>query len=129
MLKVYNIFGKLHLFGMVIKNIYGFIIPKYILFDKLYLISFVFIQFSWLLCKDECIISYLIKKYKNKNYLLGSEPENIEDIIIIFPNKNVYYFFYNANHLLHICSLLIVNNRTIHIPYTRRVHSWQTRLK
>jgi hypothetical protein len=45
---------------MIIENIYGFFSWKNIVFDKLYIISFVSIPLSWVICKDECIISYSV---------------------------------------------------------------------
>ena len=66
--------GIFHLYGFIIENIYGFIITKNIFYDKLYIISFVSIQFSWIICKDECFISYAMKKLENPNYILGTEP-------------------------------------------------------
>ena len=116
----YNIskyIGIIHICCMIIENIYGFIIGKNILFDKLYIISFVSIPFSWIICKDECIISYLIKKIEKKNYILGSEPENVKDITNLFINEQQYFIFYNINNLLRILSVIIVNKRTTHINY------------
>lgn len=118
MIKKLNILhyaGKIHLFGMIIENIYGFIVPKHELFDKLYIIIFTTIPCSWLLCKDECIISYLVKKYENPNYIMGNEPENSKDITDLFYNIELYRAFYHSNHILRICSLYIVNNRTTNI--------------
>ena len=60
-----NIIGIFHLCGMIIENIYGLISFENNLFDKIYIISYVSIPLSWLICKDECIISYAIKKYEN----------------------------------------------------------------
>jgi len=110
-------FGFLHLFGMVTKNIYGIIIAKNIIFDKIYLTIFLSIPISWILCKDECIISYIIKKYNNKNYILGDNPENVDDISELFYNKKIYFIFYNLNQILQIISIIIVNNRTTNISY------------
>jgi len=107
--------GILHLLGMIIKNIYGMIISKNIFFDKIYITIFLSIPISWILCKDECIISYIIKKYNNKNYILGSNPENVDDISNLFYNKNIYFIFYHSNQILQIVSIFIVNNRTTHI--------------
>lgn len=109
--------GIFHLCGMIIENIYGFIIWKNILFDKLYIISFVSIPLSWVICKDECIISYMMKKIENPNYVLGSEPENVKDISNLFANEYQYMIFYNVNTLLRICSVIIVNKRTAHVSY------------
>jgi len=111
-LRIEKCVGMLHLFGMVIENIYGFVITKNVLFDKLYAISFISIPFSWVICKDECIISYIMKKLENKNYILGDEPENVKDISNLFINENQYLLFYNVNSLCRIFSVIIVNNRT-----------------
>ena len=116
-----NYVGIIHVYGMIIENIYGFI-PHFFIsnirfFDKLYILSFVFIPLSWIVCKDECIISYISKKVENPNYQLGSEPENVKDIIDLFYTKELYSIFYHTNHILRISSLIIVNNRTTHISY------------
>jgi hypothetical protein len=102
--------GSLHLCGMIIENVYGFLIEDKIL-DNLYLISFLLLPLSWIICKDECIISYLLKKYQNPYYQLGDEPENTKDISDLFPSSNYYLFFYHSNHLLRIVSVIIVNHR------------------
>jgi len=107
--------GVLHLSGMMIENTYGFIFVKDVAFDKLYMFSILFIPFSWIICKDECIISYLIKKYKNPKYRLGDEPENVEDISNLFTNKYQYNLFTNINYFLRLFSVLIVNHRTTQI--------------
>jgi hypothetical protein len=112
-----NNIGILHLCGMILENIYGFFNWNNFFLDKLYIISFVSIPFSWVICKDECIISYIIKKIENKNYILGDEPENVKDLSDLFANKHQYMVFYNINILLRICSVFIVNERTTKIYY------------
>ena len=92
----YNIqkyIGIFHLCEMIIENVYGFIISKNIFSDKLYIISFIAIPFSWIICKDECFISYTMKKLENPNYILGTEPENVKDISDLFTHKYIYIFF------------------------------------
>jgi hypothetical protein len=114
-LNILNCVGQIHLFGMIFENIYGFIIPKHELLDKLYVIIFTTIPCSWILCKDECIISYFVKKCENPNYIMGNEPENSKDITDLFYNIELYRVFYHTNHVLRIGSLYIVNNRTTNI--------------
>jgi len=114
---IHKYFGIIHLYGMIFENIYGFIIGKNIVLDKLYIISFVSIPFSWIICKDECIISYIIKKVENNNYILGNEPENVKDISHLFTNEKQYLIFYNVNNFLRIFSVIIVNKRTTNINY------------
>jgi len=117
MFKFTRIIGIIHLSGMIVENIYGFIISKNIFLDKLYIISFVSIPFSWIICKDECIISYIMKKIENRNYLLGDEPENVKDISDLFISRHYYRFFNNINNIFRICSVIIVNKRTTEINY------------
>ena len=117
MIDIFKWVGIFHTCNMIIENVYGFITVKHIFMDQLYLVSFVCIPYSWLLCKDECIISYMIKKYENPNYILGDEPENAKDIMDLFTNQYQYAIFYHCNHILRIGSLYIVNGRTTHIPH------------
>jgi hypothetical protein len=107
--------GLFHLCGMIAENVYGFFILKNILFDKLYIISFIAIPFSWIVCKVECIISYIMKKMENPYYILGSEPENVKDISNFFTNEYQYIIFYNINTLLRIYSVIIVIKRTTNV--------------
>lgn len=113
-----RIIGILHLCGMIIENIYGFVFVKTDYLDKLYIISFISIPFSWIICKDECIISYITKKMENPNYILGNDPGNVKDISDLFLNGQHYLFFYNINLILRISSVIIVNNRTTNIDYS-----------
>jgi len=99
---------------MILEDTYGFIIKNSFL-DKLYIISFVSIPFSWILCKDECIISYIMKKVENKHYILGNQPENVKDVSNLFTNEQQYLIFYNVNNILRIVSVIIVNKRTTNI--------------
>jgi hypothetical protein len=112
---IYKYVGIIHLCGMIMEDTYGFIVGKNIFLDKLYIISFVCIPFSWILCKDECIISYIMKKVENKNYILGNQPENVNDISNLFTNEQQYFIFYNVNNLLRTFSVIIVNRRTTKI--------------
>jgi hypothetical protein len=47
-----KVLGILHLFGMIIKNIYGIIIAQNIILDRIYLTIFLSIPVSWILFKD-----------------------------------------------------------------------------
>ena len=115
MLNISNFFGSIHLCGMMIQNLYGFFIFKHTAMDKLYVISFLIVPLSWILFKDECIVSYMIKKIQNSKYILGSEPDNVEDISSLFANQRQYLLFFNANVFLRVGSVLIVNRRTTHV--------------
>jgi len=116
-MKTENLVGLLHISGMIMENTYGFFVGKSDWFDTMYIMSFVMIPFSWLLCKDECLISYTMKKRENPYYILGDEPENVNDIINLFPSE-IYYFKYviPISIALRCGSVVIVNHRTTHIP-------------
>ena len=114
-LNISKTIGFLHLCGMVTENIYGLVIPKNTYYDQCYMTIFLSIPFSWLLFKNECLISYLIKKHENPQYIIGSNPENANDISDLFPNLNVYTVFYHINYGLRIVSVFTVNYRTTQI--------------
>ena len=116
-ISIQQIIGFLHLCGMVTENIYGFVIPKTFGHDPVYMTLFLSIPLSWLACKNECLISYLVKKYENPQYIMGSNPENANDISDLFPNPNIYLVFYHINFGLRIGSVIIVNHRSIQIPH------------
>jgi hypothetical protein len=130
--KNHLLFGRIHLAGMVLQSIYGYF-PSTI--DPIYLIHSFCLPMSWIFCKDECILSYIMKKRENPNYILGSEPENVKDIIELFPENPIYYrIFYHSNHMVRMISLVIVNERSVHIPnaifytnlcfYSLYVYNW-----
>ena len=99
--------GIIHLGGMIFESIYGFLPGIHsCLNNKIYLTALLALPFSWILCKGECYISYLMKKMKNPDYILGHEAENVQDIIAIFPSYETYASFYHVNHCIRILSLL-----------------------
>jgi len=57
--------GLLHLSVMILENIYGMITKKMPIVDNIYIFSIVGVSFSWILCKDECLISYWMKKMEH----------------------------------------------------------------
>jgi hypothetical protein len=110
-------FGWLHLVSVICMSIYGFVTKKNKLFDKLYIFIVISIPLSWILFKDECIISYLIKKIEKPNYILGTDSGKAEDLIALFKNKNHYFIFDFIVKMLSTFSLFIANDRTAHISY------------
>ena len=107
--------GFLHLSVMILENIYGMITIKMPVLDNIYVFSIIGVSFSWILCKDECLISYWIKKYEHPEYILGESPENVSDISDLFPNKELYLWFYHIGNVCRVYSVFLVNGRSIHI--------------
>ena len=115
-LNLSTVVGLVHVSGMIAENAYGFLIGADPWLDTLYMLSFLGIPLSWMLLKDECLISYLVKRYNDPTYRLGSAPESIDDIEALFPNPIAYGLFYHANYLSRLGSVFIVNHRTSQIP-------------
>ena len=102
---------------MLFQDVYGFVTEKHVFLDKLYLLNFVTVPLSWILCQDECLISYLVKKCANPAYILGQEPERVDDLRNLFARDDHYWMFYHVNHALRVGSVLWVNARTTHVGY------------
>jgi hypothetical protein len=109
-----NIVGLFHLQGMILQSVYGLVSWRQTIGDKIYMTSFLLIPLSWILCKDECIISYLVKKMENPRYVIGERPYDTQDIIDIVGRDN-YNVFFHLNHIVRMISVLRVNERTIKI--------------
>jgi len=46
---------------------------------------------------------------------LGESPENVSDISNLFPNKELYLWFYHVGNVCRVYSVFLVNRRSIHI--------------
>ena len=81
----------------------------------IFILTYSLSPISWMLCKNECIISYLVKKYTNPKYILGSNPYSYMDITELFEYINVVKMLqvtYTAITLLQSASLMIVQQST-----------------
>jgi len=106
-----TLIGIIHISGVIVRNMYGFVLPGGPILDYLYILAFYSIPLSWLLCRGECVISYLAKKIKNPNYQLGSESDNHSDLVDLFPNKQYYHLFSITSTLTYFTSTHIVYHR------------------
>lgn len=61
--------GYLHILIPIIISFYGVWAPPFL--DPLFVIFFLMLNISWIIFKDECIVSYFHKKQNNPNYKLG----------------------------------------------------------
>ena len=106
--------GVIHISGVILRNMYGFVVINIPILDYLYLLAYYAIPLSWLLCRGECLISYIAKKIKNPNYELGSDADNHSDLIELFPNKQCYHLFSIMSTLIYFTSTNIVYSRMCH---------------
>jgi hypothetical protein len=111
-----KIIGWIHVTLYFLKNTYGiYSYPNK--FDKYYIILFLGLEFSRWYNKNECIISYYVKKWNNPYYCIGENPENYEDMLTVFNgNIKMYKLFEKTMTMCYIYSLLVINIRTRFFP-------------
>lgn len=62
--------------------------------DKYFLLTCLITVLSWLVLKNECILSYFIKQYYDSNYKLGDDVANMPDLKLAKNhNTNISIFF------------------------------------
>jgi hypothetical protein len=87
-----TLIGIIHIFTAVLISIYAFIF-KNPTADYLYLFIVYFLLLHWTFLNSECVISYVIKKMKNKNYVAGEATGKSEMFDVFAKNNYLIYFF------------------------------------
>lgn len=87
-----EIISGLHFLLFIINSFYAFVFSKN-WFDMYYLLFMFFTGLSWTVCKGECILSFMYKKYKNKHYQIG-ENMSVDDLTTLFGQKYKPYMEY-----------------------------------
>jgi hypothetical protein len=95
----------------LIHVLFSFIISLYFLwrndsFDIFYIVYFIILNLSWLIMKNECLISYIIKKNNDSEYTLG-ESTNIEDYELILGN-NFSEFFLDYIRFMYVFNVSFI---------------------
>jgi hypothetical protein len=109
----------IHLGLIILLLIYPYIISKNYLYDACYIFLFIFGKLSWILCKDECYISYLFKKIENPDYILGNNSRELSDITKIYKNKYlqcIMTVLVILFPIIYAINIIIVNLRSNIIP-------------
>lgn len=76
---------------------YPFFIKKNYYYDFVYILLMFSLFYSYILLKGECFISYFVKKYKNPNYVAGTNVSVTDEYAtVLFNNKTwaqycIYY--------------------------------------
>jgi hypothetical protein len=78
----------------------------------LFILVYILTPISWMLCKDECFISYVVKKINNPEYKLGDSPDDYNDIIELVNDKDRLEIVYTAMTTVELISLFIVQQST-----------------
>jgi len=95
----------LHFLLFLINSFYAFLFPKN-WFDMYYLLLIFFTALSWTVCKGECIISVLYKKYKDPNYQIGDN-QSVDDLTGIFGEDYKPYMEYLNKPIMALQSYII----------------------
>jgi hypothetical protein len=76
-------------------------------FDKYFLLYFILMNLSWVLFKDECLISYIYKKVENPDYVLG-ETNTVDDYDRIFGKELSKIFLGILIPILYVFNLAVI---------------------
>lgn len=89
-----KIISFFHFLLFLLNTFYAFLFKKN-KFDMYYLLLMFFTAISWTVCKGECIISVLYKKYKDPMYQIG-ENQSVDDLTGMFgPTYKPYMEYLN----------------------------------
>ena len=105
------IVGILHFGCAMVKNAYFIVYPSNFLEETIFITLYALTPISWILCKDECLVSYIIKKLNNPQYSLGDEPNNYKDMLDVCFNEYIFNISFHMNTILQIISLFVIKHR------------------
>ena len=106
-----NITGIIHLIGLFTMYSLPILFRNKISYT-LFILVYILTPISWMLCKDECFISYVVKKINNPEYKLGDSPDDYNDIIELVNDKDRLEIVYTAMTTVELISLFIVQQST-----------------
>lgn len=107
--------GVMHILYAIFIAFYGLIFKKNS-FDYIYIILTVFTVITWTFYNGECVLTYLIKKNKDKNYIAGKESTDLTDMYLLFGSKEIIYFTVTISLFINMISLYLVLKRN-NFPY------------
>jgi hypothetical protein len=107
--------GLLHAFFAIFVSFYGIIFKKN-WFDFIYIFYTIIVVISWTFYNGECLLTYLIKKNKDKNYIAGKESTDLTDMYLLFGSKEIIYFTVTISLFINMISLYLVLKRN-NFPY------------
>lgn len=110
-----KLIGVLHAFFALFISFYGLIFKKN-WFDYIYLFYTIIVLISWTFYNGECVLTYLIKKNKDKNYIAGTESTDLKDMYLVFGSKEIVYFIVTILLFINVISLYLVLKRN-NFPY------------
>ena len=110
-----KVIGVLHLLYAIFIAFYGILLNKN-RFDFIYILINIITVTSWTFYNGECILTYLIKKNNDKNYIAGNESTDLKDMYLVFGSKDIVYFIVTVSLFINAISLYLVLKRN-NYPY------------
>ena len=103
----------LHFLLFLINSFYAFLFPKN-WFDVYFLLWMFLMSLSWTVCKGECIISVIFKKYKDPTYQIGDN-QSVDDLTGMFGEDYKPYMEYLNKPIMALQSynlyLVLIRNK------------------
>lgn len=96
-----------HWFIICVSTMYVFI-RKTTKYDYVYFVVVILIILSWIINKQECIISYLEKRILDQNYQCGSDPTYHPSLTLYIQNANVQIIILTVVIILMIINLSVM---------------------
>lgn len=110
---MFLLIGNIHAIIVLLLMLYPTIYQsKYM--DKMFLITLCTILLLWTILKNECPISYLVKKSINPQYIMGERVHDYTDVKMAKKNSGVFAIFFDLLKCFGILipiSILMVNER------------------
>lgn len=110
-----KVIGLLHAFFAIFISFYGLIFKKN-WFDYIYIFYTIIVLISWTFYNGECVLTYLIKKNKDKKYIAGTESTDLKDMYLVFGSKEIVYLIITISLFINVISLHLVLKRN-NFPY------------
>jgi hypothetical protein len=110
--------GFLHFIFFLFVSTYGFAFKKN-KFDYFYILLNMLIFLSWTFFEGECCISYYEKKKKNKDYVAGSNNQNVDDMFLwLGPEyEDIFYVLVRVLSIFGYISIYLVLKRNDYPNY------------
>ena len=105
------IVGITHSFTSIISNTLP-LCCQHPIINNIFISAYTITPISWILCKDECIISFWVKKIYNPSYKLGQVPHEYPDIVAAIQDLHILNFIYNTNTFLQCLSVVVIQQNT-----------------
>lgn len=102
--------GTFHALFAIIISFYGILFRKS-WFDVIFVIYTLIVLISWTFYNGDCFLTYYIKKYYNQNYVAGEDPTDLQDMYLLFGNKEMTYIIITITIVFNVISSFIVLKR------------------